>query len=37
MDEFEANGDDYDRQVSLALSAGEISDIMKVGSLDNAL
>lgn len=33
-DEFEANGDDYDRQVSLALSAGEIPDMMKVGSLD---
>lgn len=34
VDEFEANGDDYDRQVSLALSAGEIPDMMKVGSLD---
>ncbi|MBO5144739.1 MAG: extracellular solute-binding protein [Lachnospiraceae bacterium] len=34
IDEFEANGDDYDRQVSLALSAGEIPDIMKVVSLD---
>lgn len=34
IDEFEANGDDYDRQVSLALSAGEIPDIMKVGSRD---
>lgn len=33
-DEFEANGDDYDRQVSLALSAGDIPDIMKVVSLD---
>lgn len=33
-DEFEANGDDYDRQVSLALSAGDIPDMMKVGSLD---
>lgn len=33
-DEFEANGDDYDRQVSLALSAGEIPDMMKVVSLD---
>lgn len=31
VDEFEANGDDYDRQVSLALSAG---DIMKVTTLD---
>lgn len=34
VDEFEANGDDYDRQVSLALSAGEIPDMMKVVSLD---
>lgn len=34
VDEFEANGDDYDRQVSLALSAGDIPDMMKVGSLD---
>lgn len=34
VDEFEANGEDYDRQVSLALSAGEIPDMMKVGSLD---
>ena len=33
-DEFEANGDDYDRQVSLALSSGEIPDMMKVNSLD---
>lgn len=34
VDEFEANGDDYDRQVSLALSAGDIPDIMKVTTLD---
>ena len=34
VDEFEANGDDYDRQVSLALSAGDIPDMMKVVSLD---
>lgn len=34
VDEFEANGDDYDRQVSLALSAGELPDMMKVGTLD---
>lgn len=34
VDEFEANGDDYDRQVSLALSAGDIPDMMKVGTLD---
>ncbi len=33
-DEFEATGDDYDRQVSLALSAGEIPDMMKINSLD---
>lgn len=33
-DGFEANGDDYDRQVSLALTAGDIPDMMKVGSLD---
>lgn len=33
-DEFEANGDDYDRQVSLALSAGDLPDMMKIGSLD---
>lgn len=34
VDEFEANGDDYDRQVSLALSAGDIPNIMKVTTLD---
>lgn len=33
-DEFEATGDDYDRQVSLALSSGEIPDMMKVTTLD---
>ncbi len=33
-DEFEASGEDYDRQVSLALSAGDIPDMMKVGTLD---
>ena len=33
-DEFEAKGEDYDRQVSLALSAGELPDMMKIGSLD---
>ncbi len=33
-DEFEAYGDDYDRQVSLALSAGDIPDMMKVARLD---
>ena len=35
VDQFEANnGDDYNRQVSLALSAGELPDIMKVASKD---
>lgn len=33
-DAFEANGDDYDRQVSLALSSGDMPDIMKVNTLD---
>ena len=33
INEFEANGDDYSRQVSLSLSAGEIPDIIKVSSL----
>ena len=33
-DEFEANGEDYDRQVSLALSAGELPDMMKIGDFD---
>lgn len=30
VDEFEADGEDYTRQVSLAIAAGEIPDIMKV-------
>lgn len=35
VDQFEANnGDDYNRQVSLALSAGSLPDIMKVASKD---
>ena len=35
VDAFEAEaGDDYDRQVSLALSSGEIPDIMRISSLD---
>lgn len=34
VDEFEASGDDYGRQVSLALSAGEIPDMMKVATYD---
>lgn len=33
-DEFEANGEDYDRQVSLAIASGELPDIMRVGSKD---
>lgn len=33
-DEFEANGADYDRQVSLAIASGELPDIMKIGSKD---
>lgn len=37
VDEFEANGEDYDRQVSLALSAGDTPDIMKVGTRDEIL
>jgi len=31
-DAFEANGEDYDRQVSLAIAAGELPDMMRVGS-----
>lgn len=31
-DEFEANGEDYDRQVSLAIASGELPDIMSVRS-----
>lgn len=33
-DEFEANGEDYDRQVSLAIASGELPDMMRVGSKD---
>lgn len=33
-DEFEANGDDYDRQVSMAIASGELPDMMQVGSKD---
>lgn len=33
-DEFEANGADYDRQVSLAVASGELPDVMRVGSKD---
>lgn len=32
--EFEANGDDYDRQVSLAIASGELPDMMRVASRD---
>lgn len=32
--EFEANGADYDRQVSLAIASGELPDVMRVGSKD---
>lgn len=31
---FEANGDDYNRQVSLAIASGELPDTMLVGSRD---
>lgn len=34
QDDFEANGADYDRQVSLSIAAGELPDVMKVGSKD---
>lgn len=31
---FEANGEDYDRQVSLAIASGDLPDVMIVGSRD---
>ncbi|MFT4105046.1 MAG: extracellular solute-binding protein [Lacrimispora sp.] len=34
VNDFEANGADYDRQVSLAIASGELPDVMKVGSKD---
>ncbi len=34
VDAFEANGDDYDRQVSLAIASEDLPDIMKIGSKD---
>lgn len=34
VDDFEANGADYDRQVSLSIAAGELPDVMRVGSRD---
>ncbi len=33
-DEFEANGEDYDRQVSLAIASGELPDALFIGSKD---
>lgn len=33
-DEFEANGEDYERQVSLAIASGELPDIMRITSKD---
>ena len=34
VDDFEANGEDYDRQVSLAIASGELPDAMFIGSKD---
>lgn len=34
VDAFEANGEDYDRQVSLAIASEDLPDIMRVGSKD---
>lgn len=34
VDAFEANGEDYDRQVSLAIASEDLPDIMKVTSKD---
>lgn len=33
-DSFEANGEDYDRQVSLAIASEELPDVMRVSSKD---
>ncbi|KAB8133652.1 extracellular solute-binding protein [Gracilibacillus oryzae] len=33
-DAFEAEGEDYDRQVALAISSGDLPDMMRVNSLD---
>ncbi|GGH51197.1 hypothetical protein GCM10008014_16810 [Paenibacillus silvae] len=33
-DQFEANGEDYSRQVSLAIASGELPDMMRVDSKD---
>lgn len=34
VDDFEANGEDYDRQVSLAIASGELPDALFIGSKD---
>lgn len=34
QDDFEGNGADYDRQVSLSVAAGELPDVMRVGTKD---
>lgn len=34
QDAFEANGEDYDRQVSLAIASEDLPDIMKIGNKD---
>ncbi len=34
VDDFEANGADYDRQVSLSIAAGQLPDVLKIGSKD---
>lgn len=34
VDAFEANGEDYDRQVSLAIASEDLPDMMKIGSKD---
>ena len=34
VNDFEANGADYDRQVSLAIASGELPDVMRIGSKD---
>ena len=34
LDDFEANGEDYDRQVSLAIASGELPDALFIGSKD---
>lgn len=34
VDDFEANGEDYDRQVSLSIASEQLPDIMRIGSKD---